>query len=298
MSELFGREYQLDIGDISYKSDGLTYPLQIAGSIDTGFDSTNSTAEIRIHNLSNDDKQRILSFIKTSPGSNQVIETETVTLQAGYPGLLGPIFSGELVNAIETVDPPERYLTLYCRDSAKATIESIYNNTHSNGTEVEAVIRDVAASFGLPVLVVGDISTYGTVVSGLTESGNSKDVLNRLAASYGFTWTIVTGTVQIRTDVSPAVEPVAKLSAATGMIGSPEVDHVGVKVNSKINPNLRVGKSFQVDSLGAQFNFSDVYYQNVPVERINGTFTARSVSYELDYYGDKWDMKVTGWASG
>lgn len=263
---LFMREVQLQIGepgDVGKQYRGLRITFNVIMT-DT---STPNEASIEVYGLNKDSLAAAQS------------PTAEVRLLVGYSGVSRQIFVGNPVkNSVEIVrQMGEVILRIKAQDGGRAYGTARVSLTYSQPTQLSEVVRAVADQLGLPDDVVQIEDDY-TIPGGLTLLGPARDVLDDLARSRAADWMIRDGAFVWKPKGRDTGETAVVFSNRTrNLVGSPVLKDDGIEVKALIDPNMRPGKLFQVESA-----------------EINGVFVARAVTFTGDNYGNDFYVTAIG----
>lgn len=286
--QYFGRVYKLEVGtgDTLRTYDGFPAPgrnpAQIQFRIDQSPNATHALAEITLFGLSRESRQSIYR------------EFDVVRLTAGYGDGYGVIFEGNINNVAIGRDGPESMVKLFCQSGADVWGAAYINRSFGPNTPQVDIIRAVAETFGRSVEFVGDLSVLPRAIKGRTLSQDSKSAMDQLARSFGFSW-LVSGskTVVLKDGATwPGAKPFA-YSAATGLVGSPEITDKGVDITVLLNPFVRPWDRFQLEAVTGEAAYAGIYTQTralIP----RGEFQVVDLVHEGDFYGGKWATKISG----
>jgi len=285
VARLYKRRFELRVGDSGeYLSvaDG-DVNLRVFFSIEHKYNGHQSMAEITIFNLNRDSEQKIFEKYRS------------VTLQAGYPELFGPIFAGQIINVQRGREYTERSVKLFCRSGGEQVATTTVNRSFAKGTPMRDVISHCAGALGLPVEMIGEWGDLPEAMGGYVLSGDAKAKLADLADGHGFTWVIENeALLLIRGEASREGETYL-LRADTGMIGSPEVTEFGIEVDCALNPVVGIGRRIRIESVAPQFTFSGVYWRNIPATIGVGEYTVNAVRHQGDTHSDLWRSRFSCW---
>ena len=128
-----------------------------------------------------------------------------IRLSAGYLGNqqnLTLIGAGGLQAAVSRREGAIITTTLHYLDGVQGTTLGLINKSYDKDTQVTTIIKDVVAK--MPGVTLGDLEGIDNKVGskGLVISGGVRDVINRLAKQYAFSWTIVNNVFHARHDFS------------------------------------------------------------------------------------------------
>lgn len=290
--DYFGRVYKLEIGaggnvrtfdGFPAGPSSTRAPAQIRFLVDQTPAAEHSYAEITLYGLSWASRQAVYR------------EYEAVRLTAGYRERFGVIFNGEIKNVEIGREGPEAFVRLYCQSAAKQWPTAYINQSFGANTPALDIIRTVAATFGLPVEIVGDFSQLPRAIKGLTLSQGSKSALADLARSHGFTWFVENGRLVIwKHGATRPGNKSFKYALSSGLVGTPEITYRGVNATVLLDPLIRPGDLFEVEAETARLTTSSIYHQRLPATYGRGQQQVVSLKHEGDFYGDRWQTTLEG----
>ncbi len=202
-----------------------------------------------------------------------------VRLTLGYdvPRL---VFQGEPVKAgvRERKQGPDRLLIIEAQDGGLAWRSARLALAFDGPTTLGQVFDVVVEQLALPTGVIR-IDRSFQFPNGLTLYGKASDVLDRLAVMSDGDWFIRDGVVNLINRDGDTGEPAVKFSSVTGnLIGDPEPTDKGLKITALLEPSMRPGRAFVVES-----------------ERFNGVYIARDVSFIGDSgFDNSFYVVITG----
>lgn len=237
-----------------------------------------------------------------------------VRFYAGYGDNVKLIFSGQTTNVVSSGDIPTNVTTIYAGEGQKSYDTRFFNRSYKKGTLVTRIFKDVANEFGLDQAL--DLAGIGAkLLTGLTLSGRTKDVLNRLADDYGLVWSINNDTLEIMNEFNSfRPDPTAVvLRPDTGMIGSPKITNrteppppedakkkkkkkkkdeedelkLAIKVTALLNPDIRAGRLIKIESANTTLAISDLFKKAVatPVLDAQSLYICQRIRYYGNNYG-------------
>ena len=271
MGELFNRDFALNLGGVlvaSQTRDG--EPNQLLSTrfrVESSLSPSPNTAEIEVRNLSEATRAKVSE------------KDLVVSLEAGYSGKRSEIFLGKLEAGKSVRDGVDWVTSFQSSDGGKELRENRINISFKKVSVSEAFDR-VAAALGVGIgnakeqIAKGNIrGALDAFANGLVMSGPGKKELDRLARTYGYSWSIQNGQLQLLSDAD-AIEPgdAVVLDASRGMIGSPESGEKGiVEVRALLIPQLTPGRVVALSSL-----------------QISGFYRVEKVTYQGDTRGNDW----------
>lgn len=194
---------------------------------------------IRVYNLSDATVRKIRG------------EYSQVTLQAGYEGGTGVIFSGTIKQfKIGRQDATTKYLDILAADGDIPYNFSVVNKTLAAASTAE---QRIAAAVGAMVpngATAGYLmpATGGVLPRGKVLFGMARAVLRQEARNIGATWNISNGQVNVVPLDGYLPGEAVDLTSATGMVGLPEQTNEGIKVKCLLNPRIVVGGLVRIDN--------------------------------------------------
>jgi len=282
----FNRKYKLTISNESLDLDIESIEdqfLRIIFEIVHDPGGNNVFGEISVYNLSKASEQKIYE------------QFTNVTLIAGYEGSQDVIFKGEIINIVRGRDVADTFVTMYCRSLGKAAFETNINKTLPVNSTIIDVLTECSNAFGVP-LIVDEIDFSGDVAfgRGAPLQGDPKVILNNLKSTYKFDWFFENGRMVVLKQDSIRTGEVVDISMLKGMVGSPEITEIGANVATKLNPRIRFGTLFTVESITPRVNFSNLYFQDVPETIGVGQYKVLRVTFRGDSHGTSWDSLIEG----
>lgn len=290
MAKIFGRRYQLQIGD---KAEYLDIQLRD--------ESYNSGKSLRINFLIQHEIGGYVSYAEISvfnlnrQSQDAIFEKyRSVVLQAGFKEMFGPIFKGEIINVqlIPGGSDGTRGVKLFCRSSAKSIRYATVNQSLSQSANAYDILRACAAPIGNPIIFSGDFDNLPRRPRGSVLQGNPITNLNSLAKDFDFSWTIENGITKIIRNGYQVEGDMFVFSSRTGMIGSPIVTNTEISVRVALNPVVQLGRKIKIESVAPEFAYSDVYFTSVPRSIGEGVYQVTRIVHVGDSHGQVWETQL------
>lgn len=248
------------------------------------FGGSTSYADIALYNL------------KAETANKTLVKGKAISFKAGYEDSIDTIFSGTIKNVLYERVGPTTITRLICKGGKLAADQSQVNETLGKDASLVEIIRACVKAIGYPVVMddsqFEDVDPY---VFGYTLSGDPKVYLEALSQAHGFNYLIENDRMIILRDGYSRQGDVHVVSQFTGMEGIPEITEVGVDVNIRLNPKLRIGGKYRIESELATFNFSNLYFVDIPESAGQGEYIIFKLEYTGDTKGDAWTTKITGY---
>ncbi|MGN8278164.1 baseplate hub protein [Pseudomonas sp. SMN5] len=295
--EIFLRNYRLKIGrstgsrvyemrpsETNPAQDGLRITFQVTHFAGGAF----SVAEITIYNVSRYASRQML-------GDGSTGRYEFISLEAGYDGLFGSIFIGQITNVQLHLEDggATRGIRFFCKSSAKERDQNLINLTLSPETDPVQIIEECAAVFGAEIQFYGDFSELRRRSRGTVLQGSPTACMNELGETYQFDWMVENGAIKIIKRDFALDNQIYVISAGTGMIGSPVVSDTEVGIRYTLNPKIKLGDTIKLESMAPRFEFSGAFFYDVPRTIGEGYYKVNSLVFAGDSHGDQWESQIS-----
>lgn len=239
----------------------------------------------------------IALFNMSEATANKALKQGAVlTFRAGYVDTLDTIFVGTIRNVLRERQGPSTITRLICRGGSLPGEQGQINETLGDNATVTDVIRACAVAMSYPVVMddtqFADIDPYPY---GYTLSGDPRAYMDRLAETHKFNYVIENERMIIVRQGYARQGDVHVVSQFTGMEGIPEITEVGIDVTLRLNPKIKIGGKFRLESRLATFNFSNLYFVDIPASAGQGEYNIFRVGHSGDTWGDTWSTKITGY---
>lgn len=217
MTELFSRQWRLQVGSVLIDATGDEQPLDIEFEVEKSTAREPNTVSISVYNLNSSHRDQLKD-------ANRV----GVILEAGYRGgELTTIFSGDLRDVESSWDGLDVVTKLEGEDGGNSYREARLQRSFAAGTPVLTVLRAAVEAMGIGEGNLRELSelaiedTGSTYPEGTVLSGPARRAVDRLVRSCGYQWSIQDGNFQIRQRGRPVRGTATVLSPETGLLGSP-----------------------------------------------------------------------------
>lgn len=295
--EIFMRNYRLKIGrstgsrvyemrpsETNPSQDGLRITFQVTHFAGGAF----SIAEITIFNVSRYAERQML-------GDGSTGKYEFISLEAGYDGLFGSIFVGQITNVQLHLEDggATRGIRFFCKSSAKERDQNLINLTLSPETDPVQIIEACADSFGAEIQFYGDFSGLKRRSRGTVLQGSPTACMNELGETFAFDWMVENGAIKIIKRDFALNNQVYVISAGTGMIGSPVVSDTEVGIRYTLNPKIKLGDTIKLESMAPRFEFSGAFFYDIPRTIGEGYYKVYSLVFAGDSHGDQWESQIS-----
>lgn len=242
-------------------------------------------ADIEVYNLADETSQRIQR------------EFTDIILQAGYEGNFGVVFRGNSKQITRgRPNETDSTLNIIAADGDAAYNFSIMNTTLAAGATQRDQIAAAAASMSSRGVSMGYVPDTGgqRLARGKVMYGMSRNYLRQSAVTNDLTWSIQDGKLQFIPNTGLLPGQAVKLTAESGLIGTPEQTTDGILIKCLINPKIKPGTV--VDLANSEVNAAKAtnFFKNNKDDRkpvaieADGLYRVLSVEYEGDTHGQSW----------
>ena len=287
MASFFLREAQLIVGQPG--TGGLEIKdLRFSFVVELSLVGYPNMATIRIYNLRKTNRNLIQE------------EFTKIFLYAGYKGNVPLIFSGNIVNVTHEKIGPDWITTLFCGDAIKTINESTVNKTLPPGATTESLLDELVGQMdgvtkGVTEGLKDCLTGKRSLLRGIILSGNVKDWLDKLSQNCGFDYSVNNDVLETTVKNKPLndEEPVV-ISQANGMLSSPELTEVGVKVKSLLLPQLKLGRRIEIQSISSKINIGNLIFRKIPPTIGEGTYRIDKIVHTGDTRENDWFSEIDG----
>lgn len=208
----FDRVYRLLVG-----KQGAATGLEIVPPIRITFDIAKTSAEepndgrITLYNLAADTRRAL-----EEPGLRCV-------LYAGYADEGGPLLmaAGSVVHADTRLDLPEVVTELTIKDGYVELRDTAVSIGLGPGAQASAIIRDIAAQMGLPLVMADDVPDRRWE-QGFSFYGAARTALHKVTQGAGLEWSIQNQQLQVVQRLGTTRRQAIVLAVDTGLLGAPQ----------------------------------------------------------------------------
>ncbi|MPW31994.1 hypothetical protein F9L16_23900 [Agarivorans sp. B2Z047] len=252
-------------------------------------ETTGKTNEIRIRfsikkTITGAPNDCAVVFTNLSPETRHALRQKSLSIElwGGYEDEeIRLIAKGGVLYVTHERKDAEIDTTVIFRDGWGALLNADYSRSYSSAEPLSVVVSDIAKS--IEGVETGRINLAGSLSSkGRTLAGNPRDLLNRLADQYGFSWSIQDGVFQaIDDDKSRGlvyrVDNI--LLNANPILNGPEQIKTGIEMSTILDPRIIPG---------------DVVEVNPTVdEDLSGQYKVFDMVITGDSHGSAWNTTLT-----
>jgi hypothetical protein len=248
--------------------------LRFKFSVDKHIGPEPNTCDITLFNANDETR----SFIDHKP--------MMVKLDAGYDGIYRNLFIGNIRYSDSIRKGTEWETTMQVADGARAFSFGRMNRSYKKPISVLRVLQDAANSMSLqlPPEVEQSVELKQALSTGISMHGPARDILTRLLAPYGYSWSIQNQRLQILRDDQVREDQAVLINQGTGLVGTParstptnDGKPSTVSCVVLLYPELTPGAKMKLQS-----------------QKINGEFRMQKIVSEGDTHddGETWTSKI------
>lgn len=282
---LYNRVASLIIGQGGKQGKELS-GLRFSFSIEKGSTKSPNKCSLKIYNMAESTRKLV-----------EVIGNVCI-LKAGYADDVGPvqIFTGNIIRYVTVRENADWITEIEMQDGFIEYRDSKISVTYAKGATVTQVVTDLSKKFDLPVRKLPDDIAAKQYPSGFAFVGRVRDAMDKACQMAGLDWSIQGREIQVVKKGGAFKKTAIVLSSYSGMLGSPAQDAqvmtekaaakigytkksagvrtlkelnrdgvyeenlqvLGFKVNSLLQPTVEPGALIQVKSKGIDGEFFKV----------------------------------------
>ena len=237
----FGYNYVLEVGTDTGGILQIEPPFTIAFDIIRNTLTSANVCQVRIYNLSVNNRSK-LRFNASNYG-----EFRMIRLSAGFGQRIKTIFTGNISQAWSVREGVDMVTTIECYDGGFAFQNGVVSRTYPAETDQKEIYRDLIGT--LPHVEVGKIGEFGGTLSRANSyMGITADVLYDISGGAFFV-DAGKGNVLGTNEYFSNGGPITKISAETGLLGTPVLEQSIVHVDMLFEPGLEPGTLVLLDSI-------------------------------------------------
>ncbi len=225
---LFNRVAELTVGAANEKS-VIIRDLRFSFSITKDNDKSANNLSLKIYNM-NQETRSIVERVNNS-----------VILKAGYEHDIGAvtIFTGSVISAWTEKIENNIITYLSVSDGILPLRDTKISLSYAPGISAITVLKDVAASFNIPIKPYPKKMVDKTYTNGYSFVGKADTAMRDICEYLGLTWSIQNHELQILDKKSPIGEELVVLTPDNGLIGIPSriVDATRNKQKGETSPS-------------------------------------------------------------
>lgn len=146
------------------------------------------------------------------------------TLRAGHDGVLLPLFAGNVTYGRSELKSADWETKIQVADGARAFSQARANKSYKAPISVRQIVSDLARTMGLsmPQELQAATDLQQSLSGDFSAFGPTRDLLTKVLAPYGYSWSIQDGRLQVLKGGAPNAREPWNIDVEDGMIGSPE----------------------------------------------------------------------------
>ena len=283
MSKYYGRIFEILVDGETYIAPTTGRQFRIVFNILIDFGGSISYADIAIYNLNESTALKVLGRDKE------------ISFRGGYVDTIGKLFKGRITNVLRERNGPDTIVRILAKGGSQPK-QQIVNVALGKNAKVVDIIKACATATGYPLEINNDdFVNIDPYPRGYTCTGDPFVQLDSLSKRHKFRYTVDNDRLTVVGDNSFVKGEPVVINELNGMEGIPEITENGVDVSVRLSPKLKIGGRVDIQSELATFNFSNMYFQNIPKNAGTGIYKVYRLSHVGDSYGESWSSKITGY---
>lgn len=287
----FNRVYRLLVGRSGQQGIEITSPMRITFDVEKNAAEEPNVHTIRVYNLQADRRREFEE------------KDLRVRLYAGYAEEDGPLLmaAGAIVDAFSYVDGPNWITELRVADGYIEIRDTAVSLGYSEGVVSSAILRDVAAQMGLPLLLGEDVPERSWT-NGFSFYGPARMALHKVVSGTGAEWSIQNQELQIVAKRGVSRRQAFVLAADSGLVGHPERTTENAREKAKVR-DVTTGDDARLVSARQQRQGWRVTSLLLPTinpgdlvkmesRTVTGFWRAESVHHQGDSDGGDWQTEL------
>lgn len=260
-----------------------TEQLKIKFEITKSIQSRDNTGKIEIYNLAPETRSRINA------------EQSIVKIWAGYSNYKGLIEmgQGDITRVNTNRGETEAVTEIYIAEGLKKIRSSPMSISYASNVELNDILNRLSAESGFTFRQV-DMDSSKTMAGGYADMGSLDTILDNLAITYNFDWSVQNGVILIKGRRPSDRNEIMLFTPDTGLILSPEsVKKISRRIEkSKIVKEEKGRYTAQV-LLQPQLQINDIVA--IQSQDLNGKFRVEKITHRGDTHGSEWysDLEVS-----
>lgn len=263
--------------------------LRIKFATHKGDVETPNNADITVYNLAPETVSRIRG------------EFKRVVLAAGYESNAGIIFDGQIRQVRTGREGADTWTAITVADGDRAYNFATVATTLAAGATPADQVAACGTAMASKGSAVGYIPDLGgqALPRGKVMFGMARSYMRDVARTSDTSWSIQDGLLQMIPAKGYLPGEAVVLTAATGLIGTPEQTNDGIKVRCLLNPRLKIGGRIKLDNASILRVKTDLKlgaWDKSPKLDRDGTYRVLKVEFVGDTRGNDWyaDLLTVG----
>lgn len=274
----YGRIFEILIDDKPFIAETEGRQFRIQFEVIVEFNGAISYCDLAIYGLS---KETV----------NTLIRGKTLSFRAGYVNNIDYIFRGQIINILNERNGSNMVTRLLCRGGSQS--KKSINRSLGENTKLVDILKACADSMGYALVAnPDDFIKIPPYMRGYVLSGDPKRYLDELSKAHEFSYAIENDRIVVVGKGSFRKNTVIEVSQKMGMEGIPEITRVGCHVSMRLNSSIKIGSRIDVQTELSTFNFSNLYFENIPKSAGKGIYRVMKIRHSGDSHGDSWTTKI------
>ena len=280
---LYGRKYRV----MCFREDNTGVDLSdlhVVFSVSKSLSREATTGTITIYNLNVETENDLMT------------NCVRVTIEAGYEGLFGLIYDGDVIQGIRGVENGvDYYLTLITMDCERFLNSGFVSYTLTRGATKREAVKTICNVATNPVEINSISSSFDTskYIRGKVVFGKARDYLDQLAATNNADFYTDSGKVNLVSINDLPEDEIIYLDSTSGLIGSPQQNSEGITFQCLLNPRIKLYSLVNIPNeqiIEQQYSNGNAVVYMLDSEE---TYRIIKVEFEGDTRGQSWYTNCT-----
>jgi hypothetical protein len=195
------------------------------------------------------------------------LESQAETFLVQVDGAM--LYVGDVRSVRTRVKAQDTITEIKGADGSAQYRDATLTRSYAPGVTTSTILRDLTAATGMATDQIGTLEEF-VYEGGFVAAGKVADLMEDVVTAAGGEWSIQDGIIQIIAPGAPTTGGLL-LTAGSGLIGSPERKDDGISLKVVLQPVLRPGKLFKLES-----------------RHITGWYRVEKVTHAATSDGEKW----------
>lgn len=280
---LFGRVYRIAV----YNKYGQGFDLSelhITFDVKRTITMDNSTGVITIYNLNVEYENEIIT------------NCNRITIEAGYEGLFGLIYDGDIIQCIRGIENGvDYYLTIVTMDGDRFMNSGFTTINIPKGASKRNVAETLCtqSTNATEIAALSSAFEKSNYIRSKAVFGRSKEYLSQLASGENANFYTENGMVKLTSVTDLPEDTILRIDSTSGLIGSPQQNQTGINFQALLNPRIKLNSLVNIpNSQIIEQQYSDGSAATYQLDADN-VYRVLEIQYQGDTRGQNWYVNCT-----
>lgn len=174
-------------------------------------------------------------------------EANRILIRAGYEGVSGIIFGGDLRDVETGREDLNHVTTITIGSGVQKLSESFFQRSYAGTIQIQTIITDALEFCGLTPFNLSAIPNV--TLEDVSWNGRTFDLIDEITSIAGIDWFEDNEKAYFHKP-GEAVETIPiQVNEQTGMVGVPKITDTGIQVSTLLNPAVALGGLIELESI-------------------------------------------------